>query len=319
MDLAIIYRGTLASCNYDCWYCPFAKHQDSQEAMSADREALERFVNWLTRRQQTTSVLFTPWGEALTRRWYRDAVCTLSQLSHIERVVVQTNLSVGLGWLERANPRSVALWCSFHPSETSVEQFVTQCNKLDEFQIRHSVGAVGILETIPQLIALRTRLNPETYMWLNAYKTSPDYYQPQHVAEFESIDPLFRLNREYRSHGRHCHTGETVISVYGDGSVRRCHFVDEQLGNIYQQPLESILRPRLCTAKSCWCHIGYVHLKELGLYELFVGGVLERIPAQNNWSDAAARRDAMKAVDEFIRQEHSIGNLTIAGGPAASS
>lgn len=29
----------------------------------------------------------------------------------------------------------------------------------------------------------------------------------------------------------------------------------------------------------CDCHIGYVHLKRLPLYEIFDGGVLERIPA----------------------------------------
>jgi hypothetical protein len=28
----------------------------------------------------------------------------------------------------------------------------------------------------------------------------------------------------------------------------------------------------------CDCHIGYVHLKRLGLHELFDGGLLERIP-----------------------------------------
>jgi hypothetical protein len=29
----------------------------------------------------------------------------------------------------------------------------------------------------------------------------------------------------------------------------------------------------------CDCHIGYVHLETLPLYDVFAGGVLERIPA----------------------------------------
>ncbi|MFK4274230.1 radical SAM protein, partial [Streptomyces milbemycinicus] len=29
----------------------------------------------------------------------------------------------------------------------------------------------------------------------------------------------------------------------------------------------------------CDCHIGYVHLESLPLYDVFAGGVLERIPA----------------------------------------
>ena len=33
-----------------------------------------------------------------------------------------------------------------------------------------------------------------------------------------------------------------------------------------------------CPATACDCHIGYVHLEPLGLYDVFTGGVLERIP-----------------------------------------
>jgi hypothetical protein len=29
----------------------------------------------------------------------------------------------------------------------------------------------------------------------------------------------------------------------------------------------------------CDCHIGYVHLESLPLYDVFAGGVLERVPA----------------------------------------
>ena len=69
-----------------------------------------------------------------------------------------------------------------------------------------------------------------------------------------------------------------MISVNGDGTVRRCHFVPEVLGNLYDGSYRGALRPRGCPATACDCHIGYVHLEPLGLYDVFTGGVLERIP-----------------------------------------
>lgn len=39
------------------------------------------------------------------------------------------------------------------------------------------------------------------------------------------------------------------------------------------------LRPRACPLAVCDCHIGYVHLESLPLYDTFAGGVLERVPA----------------------------------------
>src|SRR5262249_28032929 len=92
MNLSILYRGTPASCNYDCPYCPFAKRRDDPAALRSDRAALERFVQWAAANPDghRLSILFTPWGEGLTRRWYRDALVRLSHLSHVDRVAIQT-------------------------------------------------------------------------------------------------------------------------------------------------------------------------------------------------------------------------------------
>ena len=56
MELSILYRGPLASCDYDCGYCPFAKRRDSPETLRADRAALERFVAWVTASAGTGSM-----------------------------------------------------------------------------------------------------------------------------------------------------------------------------------------------------------------------------------------------------------------------
>ncbi|GAB1339522.1 hypothetical protein ACE1SV_61120 [Streptomyces sp. E-15] len=79
--------------------------------------------------------------------------------------------------------------------------------------------------------------------------------------------------------GLPCRTGESVISVDGDGTVRRCHFVRTELGNLYDGSYRSALRPRPCPLAVCDCHIGFVHLETLPLYDEFAGGVLERVPA----------------------------------------
>src|SRR4029453_4712194 len=94
MNLSLLYRGPLASCNYDCPYCPFAKRRDPPELLRADLAALARFAGWVAETTDVTlSVLFTPWGEGLTRSWYRDTMVQLSQLSHVELVGIQTNLA----------------------------------------------------------------------------------------------------------------------------------------------------------------------------------------------------------------------------------
>ncbi len=72
----------------------------------------------------------------------------------------------------------------------------------------------------------------------------------------------------------------------GDGTVRRCHFIAEPLGNLYDGSFRDALRPRACPNATCDCHIGYVHLKPLGLHEVFAGGVPERIPA--GWGTPSA-------------------------------
>lgn len=83
--------------------------------------------------------------------------------------------------------------------------------------------------------------------------------------------------------------GESVISVDGEGTVRRCHFVKAELGNLYDGSYRRALGPRACPLAVCDCHIGYVHLESLPLYDVFAGGVLERIPAGFGASGGAPR------------------------------
>jgi hypothetical protein len=283
VNLSILYRGPLSSCNYDCPYCPFAKRQDPPELLRQDRDALARFVAWA---EQTVdvqlSVLFTPWGEGLTRTWYRDAIVGLSHHPHVERVAIQTNLAARLDWLADADRASAALWATYHPGQVTRDRFLRRCARLDGLGLRYSVGIVGLPEHLPEARAVRTALPPTVYLWVNA--AEGHRYTPEEEADWTTLDPLFGYSvRPHLSLNRPCHAGETVVSVQGDGTVRRCHFIPTPIGNLYDGSWRAALAPRPCTNMVCDCHIGYVHLKPLGLHEVFADGVLERIPAR--WPD----------------------------------
>ncbi|MGE0324851.1 MAG: STM4011 family radical SAM protein [Polyangiaceae bacterium] len=278
----ILYRGSLSSCNYACDYCPFAKTSNTREELAQDAAELSRFVAWVAqRRDRRVGVLFTPWGEALIRSHYREAMLELSHLEHVYRVAIQTNLSCELDWLSVANRDTLALWVTFHPSQVSRERFLQRCRELDRLSVRYSVGVVGLREHFEEIEALRRELQPNTYLWLNAYKRDPEYYAESDLRRLREVDPYFDLNRRYYpSLGKACHAGHTSFTVSGDGDVRRCHFIQTTLGNLYETDITERLRAEPCTNLSCGCHIGYVHRPELELYDLFGDGVLERIPAE---------------------------------------
>ncbi|MBX7220867.1 MAG: STM4011 family radical SAM protein [Blastocatellia bacterium] len=280
MNLSILYRGPLASCNYGCEYCPFAKHQESAAEHAADGVALNRFLEWLeTRTTDRLSIFFTPWGEALIRKRYQAAMVRLSHLPQIAKVAIQTNLSGPLGWIDRAERSRLGIWATYHPGETSRSRFLGKCRELDRRSVRYSVGVVGLKEHLAEIEALRHALPAHVYLWVNAYKRQPDYYSQAELEFLETIDPLFPLNNQYHnSFGRACRAGHSVISVDGTGTMRRCHFIPEPIGNLYQSDFAAGLRERPCPNATCGCHIGYVHLDELKLYDVFGTGVLERVP-----------------------------------------
>jgi MoaA/NifB/PqqE/SkfB family radical SAM enzyme len=282
-ELTILYRGHLSSCNYACSYCPFAKRHETAAELARDRDALQRFCTWIqSDSDRSLAIFFTPWGEALVRPWYRQAIEELSRNPRICRVAVQTNLSCDLGWLDDVQTPKLGLWCTFHPSQTSIDTFLDQCLMLRQLGVRHSVGMVGLPADFDAIARMRDALPDETYLWINAWDVGEgvkyDYSDGQRDF-LTRMDPLFPVNlADHPSHGRACRTGESVISVDGEGTVRRCHFVREPLGNLYETPLADLLGERPCPNRTCNCYIGYVHLETAQLDPIFGDGVLERIP-----------------------------------------
>ncbi len=280
MKLSILYRGPLASCNYGCEYCPFAKRKESAAEHAADAAALTRFITRIAElREHRFSILFTPWGEALIQPRYQRALAELCAMQHVERAAIQTNLAGRLEWTETCDREKLALWTTFHPGETDLAAFAARCHWLYERRVRFSVGVVGMKEHLAAAETLRRALPADVYLWVNAYKRVPDYYTAAERESVAGLDPLFAYNAAaHASRGELCHTGHTVFSVNGDGQMRRCHFVSETIGNFYGPGFIAALQPRVCPAERCGCHIGYVHLARLGLDRVFGDGILERIP-----------------------------------------
>ena len=280
MNLAVMYRGPLASCNYACPYCPFGKRRDTRAQLAADRFALERFIAWLEeQRHHRWRVLFTPWGEALVRSWYRRALVRLTRCEHVEVAAVQTNLSCGLGWLRECRRERLSLWATFHPSQTDMAGFVRRVLRVYESGAGISVGMVAVPGSLGVLAALRQALPAEIYVWANAQQPPERRYTEEEVAFLRQIDPLFVYTLvPRRTQGLACRTGDTVFTVDGHGNMRRCHFVSEVRGNIYSPDWQRALRPRGCPRPTCRCYLGFSHLPSLELERFFGDGLLERRP-----------------------------------------
>ena len=280
MNLSILYRGPLSSCNYDCWYCPFAKRQESAAELADDRRFLERFVAWAEDHPALQlGILFTPWGEALVRRWYQEALARLTALPHVRRAAIQTNLSCPLDWIEECDKDRLALWTTYHPGEVERGRFVAKCRatrparRALQRRGRRAQGARrGDRRIAPR--AAGPHLSVDQRL-----QRSARLLRRRRCRRLTAIDPYFPINNvRHASLGKACRAGESVISVDGAGVIRRCHFIKTPLGNLYEDDLDTILRSRPCSNDTCGCHIGYVHLHELNLYAIFGDGVLERIP-----------------------------------------
>jgi MoaA/NifB/PqqE/SkfB family radical SAM enzyme len=271
-ELRLQYRGDLASCNYDCGYCPFAKRRDSADVSERDRAALQRFVTWCETAAFRLRLLFTPWGEALVRKHYREAIVRLSHVPQVLELGVQTNLSRNPEWLMAANPRNLQLWCTYHPSQTERANFLRRIDQLLRIGVGFSVGMVALREELQEIQFMRQALDQRAtasrrpiYLWLNAFDgRSRDYYSPDMIQTLNSIDPHFAFNLEpVASLGADCRAGSEALSVNARGDVQPCHFVNKPLGNLYDGSFSQSLVRRLCPNARCDCYIGYSLRRDL--------------------------------------------------------
>lgn len=269
----IYYRGYLKSCNYRCGYCPFCKHKSSQQELERDKGALFRFVDYLERLDQKISIMFLPYGEALIHPYYLEALAALSANKNIESVCIQTNASFNIDYLmthiqqKDGNMKKIKFWCSFHPSQVSVEEFMGQCQRLYGKGFSFSVGAVGDYDAIKQLEELRNQLPTDIYMWINKKDGLKRNYHDYEVKQFLCIDPHFGMELyKQKADIKLCHGGKQSIFVNGKGDISACNISNGKIGNIYENKIQS----PSCKSKSCRCYLAYsnrIDRRELGFFK----------------------------------------------------
>jgi len=277
------YRGSLRTCNYTCSYCPFSKHPKlGQNELEKDKQALVRFVNYMeTHIKQRCAVQIVPYGEALIYTYYWKELAVLSSNSQIEAVGAQTNLSFPVdkmlavykdagGKLEK-----LRLWGTFHPQQTSMENFLSQCQAVQRQHVLYCVGAVGVPEQIPVLKELRALLPKATYMWINKMDGLKRSYTEAEVQAFSEIDRYFI--QELKVHKANPQKCVDSCFVEADGTMYPCNICRQSMGNLYQ-PDDNQTMAGACQRKRCSCYLAYCNQNEPEL-QSFAPYPAFRIPA----------------------------------------
>lgn len=287
MSLLVLFRTRLEWCNYTCGYCPWNANATRvpAEVFRADEQRLKRILDRVAELPDPVEFFITPKAEYLVLPYWRDAVAQLLSLPQVERVTVQTNLSFDLAaFLQQCDATKLALWTTYHPSEVAEPELETLHAKwqlLRQRGVPFSVGIVGTHAHLPLLTALRRRLDPAVYLWVNAYQREPNYYTPEQLDSIRAVDPYFDLNNQYfPSRGQPCTAGQKAVYLDDEGDLRRCFFVGDVLGNLFRDGWRRFEAPRSCPRDTCHCYVGHMHLVELDFRSLYGKNLAVRIPRQ---------------------------------------
>lgn len=287
MTLLVLFRSRLEWCNYTCHYCPWnatLNHVET-EAFHEDARRVRRVVRRVAELPRRVEFFVTPKAEYLVLPYWREAVAELTRLPQVERVTVQTNLSFDVAaFLDHVEPGKLALWTTYHPTEVDAGGLVALEEKWDLLRARgvpFSVGVVATRENLPEAARLRRRLDPRTYLWLNAYKREENYYTPQELQFARSIDPHFdRNNQHYPSRGQPCTAGQRAVYLDDEGALRRCLFVGDVIGNLYRDGWTTLDAPLGCPVRTCHCYVGQMHVVELDFRAVYGKYLAARIPRE---------------------------------------
>ena len=170
------------------------------------------------------SVLVVPYGEALIHPYYWEGMAELGSQTGMRAVGAQSNLSFPvekmLAVYEKAGGRKerLRLWGTFHPQMTTVEEFLCQCQRLQEAEVSFCVGTVGV---------------PENLGYIDGY--------------FDLELQVFPPDASY--------CNDSVL-VQGDGSIRPCVRSHAKMGNLYTDGFGRLMT-KTCTAGACDCYLSY--------------------------------------------------------------
>ena len=192
------------------------------EQLRADRAALDA-VRRLGRRQPGratgSSVLFTPWGEALTRSWYRrraGRACRTCRTWSGSR----SRPTCPAGWTGWPRPtrRALALWAPTTPARSAAERFLAACATLRRAR-RPLLRRRRRPARAPRRGAWRCAPRCPATSTCGSTPPTGTPTTPTAEAAWTAIDPLFGYSvRPHASAGPRCRAGETV-----DLGARRRH------------------------------------------------------------------------------------------------
>ena len=282
----IYYRGLLRSCNYRCPYCPFGKRGPSKARLDRDAAALSRFCGKAAGLGPDLSIMLAPWGEALIHGYYWEALARLCGYANVSQAACQTNASFSAEEFSRRLSGcrgKLRLWCSFHPSQTSLDAFLARCIPLYEQGFSLCAGAAGDPANAALIAELRRRLPPEIHVWINAMEGMKRPYTEEEKAAFTRIDPYFPLETASRpADTAKCCAGQRAFFIKGNGDIFACNISGIKLGNLYKEPSSFPPPPRcyaICRARYCRCYLAYVNRTDIPELDRFGAGRFCRAPA----------------------------------------
>lgn len=239
-----------------------------------DREALWNFIAQMKKENNKHAVQIVPYGEALVHTYYWHAMAELSQIELLEYIGCQTNFSfpvekmLGIYEEYHGKKEKLRLWCTFHPSMTTIERFVEQCRKLELAGIAFSVGMVGNPKEIPTLLELRKQTPDSIYVWVNKMDGRKESYTAEELEIFEKIDPYFSLQMEHRKADlQKCRQS---VFYEADGSKYFCNLHAASKGKAVGNG---------CGRRECNCYLAYSNRTDMEELLFFQPYPAFRIPS----------------------------------------
>lgn len=273
----VYYRGMIDFCNYSCSYCPFAKKRFSEEKIEKEKASLQQLYDKI-RKMQEVELMFTPYGEALVHDFYQEELIRFAKLPNVRAVGIQTNLSLEnekfFTEIKNYNDK-IKLWATYHCEYADLDRFAEKANRLSQ-KLDLSVGMVASGENLGKIYALRQRLNPEIYLWLNAMDKRKYSFSEEEVMHHYEIDPMFIY--EFRS-GR-----ENSVHPFTFCCSYEHLYIDNGFysSNCFFKKKHSI--PEDCNDhKRCDCYLGYSNFKNTPVSNFFGNGLTFRVPQKRQY------------------------------------
>lgn len=311
----IYFRGFTDFCNYSCSYCPFAKKTPSHQ-LKKDEEQLQKLYTWLISKAEETSsevqksnkkgdnantslsetspkrfqIMITPYGEGLIHPLYQEYMARFAQLANVDKVGIQTNLSLEAELFLKKLPEDTAhkwyLWATFHSEFADMEIFAKKANLLCE-HVNISCGIVANSNNLSDIKHLRALLNPDLYLWINAQDSLRKSFSKELIVEISKIDPLFAYEfysnrkQDFSSQFQHCSSYENLY-IDGGRYSNQCFFKRKQA-----------IAEDCHDHGKCNCYLGYHNFKNNPLSSFFEENRAFRIPYKRKFKAIFADLDGV--------------------------